>query len=116
MQFLVLLGSVNHFDDWDAADDRLRSRFFDDYRAFAGAVRERGRIVVGDALARPETARSLRPGSPRTVTEGPYAETVEQIGGFYVVDLPDLETAVEIAALLPQEYVVEVRPTLGIEV
>ena len=116
MQFLVLLGSVNHFDDWDAADDALRTRYFADYRAFADAVRQRGRIVVGDALTRPESARSLRPGRPRTVTEGPFAETVEQIGGFYVVDLPDLDTAVEIAGLLPEEYVVEVRPTLGIEV
>ena len=50
------------------------------------------------------------------MTDGPYAETKEQLGGFYVVDLPDLATAVEIAALLPREYTVEVRPTLGIEV
>ena len=48
--------------------------------------------------------------------DGPFAETVEQIGGFYVVDLPDLETAVELAKLLPQEHLVEVRPTVGVEV
>jgi hypothetical protein len=116
VQFLVLLGSVDHFDDWEAADEALRSRYFADYKAFADAVRERGRIVVGDALTRPESARTLRPGQPRMVTEGPFAETVEQIGGFYVVDLPDLDTAVEIAGLLPREYAVEVRPTLGIVV
>jgi hypothetical protein len=50
------------------------------------------------------------------VTRGPFAETVEQIGGFYLVDLPDLDTAVEIAGLLPREYTIEVRPTQGIEV
>ena len=58
----------------------------------------------------------MRPGRERAVTTGPYAETVEQVGGFYFVDLPDLATAVEVAALLPREYTVEVRPTLGIEV
>jgi hypothetical protein len=50
------------------------------------------------------------------VTDGPFAETVEQIGGFYVIDLPDLETAVECAKLLPREHRVEVRPTLGVQV
>jgi hypothetical protein len=48
------------------------------------------------------------------VTEGPYAETVEQLGGFYLIDVPDLDTAVGLAALLPQEYAVEVRPTLEV--
>jgi hypothetical protein len=82
----------------------------------AEAVRRRGTIVVGDALHRPETARTVHPGQVRVVTEGPFAETVEQLGGFYVVELPDLETAVEIAKMLPHEHRVEVRPTLGIEI
>jgi len=116
MHFLVLLGGADHFDNWDAADDELRARFFRDYNAFADAVRQRGDIVVGDALDRPETARSVQPGAARVVTDGPFAETVEQIGGFYLIDLPDLETAVELAKLLPQEHRVEIRPTLGIEV
>jgi hypothetical protein len=116
MHFLVLLAGVDHFDSWEAADDAVRDRSFRDYRAFADAVRERGAIVIGDALQRPETARSVRRGESRLVTDGPYAETVEQLAGFYLVDLPDLETAVELARLLPRECVVEVRPTLGIEV
>lgn len=120
MHFLVLLGGVDHFDNWDAADEEMRARFLSQYGAFAAAVRQRGDIVFGDALHRPETARSLRPaagaGAGRMVTEGPFAETAEQVGGFYVVDLPDLDTAVELAKLLPAEHIVEVRPTLGITV
>ena len=116
MRFLVLLGGVDHFDSWDAADDEVRARHFRDYRAFANAVRQRGDIVVGDALARPEAARCVQPGAARAVSDGPFAETVEQVGGFYVIDLPDLGTAVEVAKLLPQEHRVEVRPTLGVEV
>ena len=116
MRFLVLLAEESHFDKWDDADDVLRERVIGDYNAFGDAVRQRGTLVVGDALDRPETARSLRPGLERTVTDGPFAETKEQIGGFYLIDVPDLDTAVELAALLPREYTVEVRPTLGVSV
>ena len=116
MRFLVLLGGPDHFDEWDAADDELRARHFRDYRAFSDAVRRHGDIVVGDALTRPEAARTVQPGLARVVGDGPFAESVEQVGGFYVIDLPDMDTAVELARLLPQEHRVEVRPTLGIDV
>ena len=46
----------------------------------------------------PESARTVRPGPERPVTEGPFAETVEQLGGFWLVDLPDLESALGAAA------------------
>ena len=116
MRFLVLLAEEDHFDKWDDADAALRDRVIADYNAFGDAVRRRGTLVVGDALGRPETARTLRPGVERVVTDGPFAETKEQIGGFYLIDVPDLATAVELAALLPAEYTVEVRPTLGVTV
>lgn len=116
MHFLVLLGGPGHFDQWDSADEERRERMFRDYRAFAEAVRRRGDVLAGDALVRPEGARRVLPGKDRLVSDGPFSETVEQLGGFYLVDLPDLETAVELARLLPREHLVEVRPTLGIEV
>jgi hypothetical protein len=116
MRFLVLLTEEDHFTKWEEAGDDLRKRTIDDFNAFGDAVRARGTLVVGDALQPPASARRLGPGPERSMTRGPYAETVEQIGGFYLVDLPDLETAVEIAALLPREYTVEVRPTLEITV
>jgi hypothetical protein len=116
MRFLVLMAEAGHFDRWDAADDAYRERCFADYNAFAAAVEQRGSVVLGDALERPERARTLRPDAARTATQGPYAETVEQLGGFYVVDLPDLDTAVELAGLLPREYTIELRPMLGVEV
>ena len=116
MRFLVLLAEEDHFDRWENADDDYRQRCFDDYNAFADAVRERGSVVFGDALGRPDSARTIQPDEARTVTDGPYAETVEQLGGFYVVELPDQDTAVELARLLPREYHVEVRPMLEVEV
>lgn len=116
MKFLVLLTEKDHFDNWDDADAALKERTIADFNAFGDAIRDRGTLIVGDALARPEEARTLSAGVARSVTRGPFAETVEQIGGFYLVDLPDLDTAVEIAGLLPREYTVEVRPTLDVEV
>jgi hypothetical protein len=116
VRFLVLMAEEDHFDRWENAEDDYRQRCFDDYNAFADAVRERGKVVFGDALARPDTARTVQPDEQRSVTDGPYAETVEQLGGFYVVELPDQDTAVELARLLPREYHVEVRPMLEVEV
>jgi hypothetical protein len=116
VKFLVLMVEEDHFDKWDKADDALRERVIADFNAFDEAVRLRGSVVTGDALDRPETARTLRPGPERSVTDGPFAETVEQLGGFYLIDVPDLATAVELAGLLPREYTVEVRPTLEVDI
>ncbi len=114
MRFLVLMAEEDHFDKWEAADHALRERVIADFNAFDEAVRARGEIVAGDALDRPETARTVRPGVGRPVTDGPFAETVEQLGGFYLIDVPDHATAVKVAALLPREYTVEVRPALEV--
>jgi len=116
VKFLVLMTEPDHFDRWDASSDADRQAVFDAFRAFTDAVRARGVLRYGDALSRPEEAVTLRPGSAadRPLTQGPYAESVEQVGGFYVIELPDLDTAVEIARLLPPDYAVEVRPLLDV--
>ncbi|MCW2794639.1 YciI family protein [Nocardioides sp.] len=114
MKFLVLMAEAEHFARWDAATDDERQAVFDCFRAFTEAVRERGSVLGGEALAAPTEARTLRPGPGRAVTEGPYAETVEQTGGFYLVELPDRDAAVELAELLPSAYTVEVRPVIDV--
>ena len=116
MRFLLLLASVHHVDNWDASDAEERDRYFRDYKAFADAVRACGAIIAGDAVHRPESARTLRPGEARMVTDGPYADTAEQLGGFYLIDVPDLDDAIHAAKLLPREYLVEIRPALGIAI
>ncbi|MCD4526471.1 YciI family protein [Nocardioides sp. cx-173] len=114
MRFLVLMAEEDHFARWDAADEAERHAVFECFQAFDAAVKERGTIVAGEALASPAEARTLGPGPTRAVTDGPYAETVEQTGGFYLVDLPSHEAALEAAALLPPAYTVEVRPVLDV--
>ena len=112
MKFLVLMAEEDHFDRWNTATEAERDRFFEGLRAFTEAVAERGKVLAGEALAPPEDAVTLRAGRPPTT--GPYAETAEQVGGFYLVELPDLGTAVEAAGLLPDSVSVEVRPVLDV--
>ena len=118
MRFLLLMTEPDHFDRWDASDEEYKERVFADFRAFGAAVRACGELVAGEALDRPSTARTVRPAAGvdrRPVTDGPFAETVEQLGGFYLVDVPDESAALEVAALLPREFSVEVRfcPDVG---
>ncbi len=102
---------------WESAPAQVREEYFDAHRAFERAVAGRGTTVVGAALADADTATTLRhgPAGGLTVTDGPFVELAEQIGGFYLVDLPDLDAAVAAAALLPASYAVEIRPVIEIE-
>jgi hypothetical protein len=74
-------------------------------------LRERDALRGGEELALSASATTLRkPGDgEELVTDGPYAETTEQLGGFYLVEAPDLDAALELARALPAD-VVEVRP------
>ncbi|WP_245155951.1 YciI family protein [Nocardioides sp. 503] len=114
MKFLVLMAEEDHFARWDAADENERQAVFECFHAFDAAVKERGAVLGGEALAAPSEARTVGPGPERAVTDGPYAETVEQTGGFYLVELPSHEVAVELAALLPPAYTIEVRPVVDV--
>jgi hypothetical protein len=116
MKFVVLMAEEDP-EAWDRATQEYRDEVFDRHRSFDKAVRERGEMVAGEALALPASAVTLRPGTGRSrlVTEGPYAETAEQLGGFYLIDVDTLETALDLVRLLPDGYAVEVRPVIRIE-
>jgi hypothetical protein len=114
MKFLVLMAEEDTWNRWNALPESEQQAAYDCFTAFTAAVDQRGKVIAGDALDRPELARTVRPGAERVVTEGPFAETVEQMGGFWVVELPDLDTAVAAAKLLPPAYSVEVRPIVDI--
>ncbi|MEO6511314.1 MAG: YciI family protein [Nocardioides sp.] len=114
MKFLVLMAEEDTWERWNALDDDEQQDVFGRFTAFTEAVRARGEVLAGEALDRTEHARTVRPGADRPVTDGPFAETVEQLGGFWLVDLPDLDTAVAAAKLLPDAYSVEVRPVVEV--
>jgi hypothetical protein len=87
-----------------------RTRIVEEHMAYAQMLRDLGVYVSGEALEDPSTATVVRPGDKPVVTDGPFAETKEAIGGFYVVDVADREQAVELAKQVPQS------PGLAVEV
>ncbi|SFC89383.1 Uncharacterized conserved protein [Nocardioides terrae] len=115
MEFLLLLSAPDYFDRWAAMTPEQTEDVMAAFPSFAKAVAERGQIVAGDALHPPVTARTVT-GPERAVTEGPFAETVEQLAGYYVIDVDSIETATELARLLPDMLTVEVRPTRGVPI
>jgi hypothetical protein len=113
MNFLLLLGGPDHHDRWDALSEDERDQAHADFIAFEKALVERGTRLAGDAVGRPETARTIR--TDGTVTDGPFAESVEQLGGFILIDVPTIEDATELADLLPKRFATEIRPCLGVK-
>jgi hypothetical protein len=78
-------------------------------------LRESGAMVAGDALQGLDTATTVRVRDGQTlVTDGPFAETKEMLGGYYLIDVPDLDAALGWAARIPSVGVgsVEVRPVM----
>jgi hypothetical protein len=116
MKFVILMAEEDP-EAWDRATQAYRDEVFERHRSFDRAVRERGEMLSGEALSLPKEAVTLRPasGGERLVTEGPYAEVAEQLGGFYLVDVDSQETALDLVRLLPEGYTVEVRPVVEIE-
>jgi hypothetical protein len=83
------------------------------YSAFTKEIRDRGIFQAGEALHPTSSATTVRVRNGETVaTDGPFAETKEALGGFYLVDAKDLDDAIEIAAKIPgaKHGSIEVRP------
>ena len=81
--------------------------------AFGTRLRERGSLVAAQALQPIETATTVRVRNGKlSVTDGPFAETKEQLAGFYLIDARDLNEAIQVAAKIPpaREGSIEVRP------
>ena len=83
------------------------------YNAFTREVNERGLYKGGEALEAANTATTVRVRNGKTLTtDGPFAETKEEFGGFYLIDAPDLDVAIEMAAKIPavERGAIEIRP------
>jgi hypothetical protein len=83
------------------------------YNAFTQHLRDRGAMLAGEALDSTATATTVRVVDGRTVTtDGPFAETKESLGGFYLVEAADLDEAIRFAAMIPgaAHGCIEVRP------
>lgn len=96
-----------------SASEEARGKMYAAYGAYTAALQEAGVMLAGDPLGRSSTASTVRLVDGRTqVLDGPYAETKEQLGGYYIVDVPDLDAALAWAAKCPGagHGTIEVRP------
>jgi len=87
--------------------------FTSEYFAFTEEIRKSGHYLGGEALQSVQTATTVRVRNGRlSTTDGPFAETKEQLGGFYLIDARDLNDAIQVASKIPSARLgsVEVRP------
>lgn len=114
MQFMLILNETAE-DFARRADPSQAGDYWGGWNAFIGAMAEAGVIVKGDGLQGPHTATTLRVrAGKRSVEDGPFADTKEQLGGYFVIEVPDLDAALDWAAKAPSALTasVEVRPVL----
>ena len=101
---------------WEAASEEQRSAVYAKHGEFARMLGERGHTITGGAelTHSRETKVVRRTDSGIAVTDGPYAETVEQLTGYYVVETDDLEDLLEVCGILADgDGPVEVRAAIG---
>ncbi len=115
MQYLLLIYSEE--PTAPPAQDEIDASMAEWY-AYDQAIKDSGVHLAGEALQASQTATTVRlKDSERVVTDGPFAETREVLGGFYLIDVPDLDTALDWAARCPGAKYgsMEVRPVMEFE-
>ena len=104
--------------DWASQTEEESQAQFQEYMAFTKDIVDRGIMRSGEALQPTATATTVRVRDGETLsTDGPFAETKEQLGGFYLVEAKDLDEAIEIAARIPdvRRGSIEVRPVMEMD-
>ena len=113
MKYLCLI-----YDDEKQLEGMPQSEseaFMSEYFSFTGGIQQSGHYVAGEALQPVATATTLRFRNGKlSTTDGPFAETKEQLGGFYLIEARDLNEALQIAAKIPSVRTgsIEVRPVV----
>jgi hypothetical protein len=109
MQYLLLI----YRNEQDAATASDQSAMTKEYGEYTQGIIKSGHFKAGDALQPSSTATTVRVREGRTLTtDGPFAETREQLAGYYLVEAKDLDDAIKVAAKIPnaRDGAIEVRP------
>lgn len=114
MQYMLLVywNETEH----TAATAEQKAESFAAYAAYSEALRQAGVLVTAAGLQDSSTATVVRAPDGRTaLLDGPYIESKEQLGGYFVIEVPDLDAAIACAVRCPgaQRYAVEVRPLMA---
>ena len=113
MQFMLLIYSDE--SAWTTMPEEQRNAVMGEYFAYTEEVRNAGKYIAGDALQPISTAKSVRVRENDVkTTDGPFAETKEQLGGYYLVDVDSEDEAIEWARKIPSARfgTIEVRPVV----
>ena len=111
MRYLCLI-----YDDekqWANFSQADQEKGMAEYNAFSEGIRKSGHYRAGEALKPTNTATMVRVRNGKiSTTDGPYIETKEQLGGFYLIDAKDLNDAIQVASRIPSAKwgAIEVRP------
>ncbi|WFU74546.1 YciI family protein [Bradyrhizobium sp. CB2312] len=113
MQYLLLIyRNEAELSEMTPADRQAMSA---EYGTYTQAIVQSGHFKAGDGLQPTSTATTVRVRDGKTMTtDGPFAETREQLGGYYLVEAKDLDTAIGLAARIPgaREGSIEIRPVM----
>jgi hypothetical protein len=113
MKYLCLIYSDE--TSWDGMSQADSAKVMGEYRAFTEDVRKSGHYIAGEALHTVDTATTIRSRNGKiSTTDGPFAETKEQLGGFYLIEARDLNDAIQVASRIPGVRLgsIEVRPVV----
>jgi len=114
MQYMLILNETR--EEFAKRDDPAQTAaYWGAWRAYIGAMTQAGVIINGHGLQGPHTATTVRlRDGRRQVQDGPFADTKEQLGGYFIIDVANLDAALEWAARSPSAgYAsVEVRPVI----
>jgi hypothetical protein len=117
MEYMLIFYQTRQ--DFAARDDPAKAAvYWAGWKAYVDAMYASGTVKSGAGLQPPETGTTLRiEGGKRRVQDGPFADTKEQLAGFFVIDVADLDTALGWAARSPSAATagVEVRPVLMVK-
>jgi hypothetical protein len=115
MQYLLLIYGAEKA--WTTMSEAERNTLFAEYRTFTDDIKKSGHYVGGNPLQPTHTATTVRVREGKSsTTDGPFAETREQLGGYYLVEATNLDEATRIAGRIPGARLgsIEVRPVMGI--
>jgi hypothetical protein len=113
MRYLCLI-----YDDeqrWGRMSKEESGQMYGEYRAYTDGIKESGHYVGGNALQPTATATTVRiRNGAISTTDGPFAETKEQLGGFFLIEARDLNEAIQIGSRIPaaRNGSIEVRPIM----
>jgi hypothetical protein len=113
MQYLLLI--YDNEKIWADMPKDESDKMFAEYMQFTADLKQSGKWIAGDALQPVSTATTVRVRNGKTqTTDGPFAETKEQLGGYYLIEAKDLDEATNIAAKIPSSRIgsIEVRPVV----